>query len=58
VWDCERPEEIVMALPARRFVVKAGRVTVEHDRRTVERWRSAARQSARSVDTSEERHVE
>jgi len=29
-----------MALPARRFVVKAGRVTVEHDRRTVERWRS------------------
>ena len=40
VWDCERPEEIVMALPARRFVVKAGRVTVEHDRRTVERWRS------------------
>ena len=40
VWDCERPEEIVMALPVRRFVVKAGRVTIEHDRRTVERWRS------------------
>ena len=40
VWECERPEEIVMAVPARRFVVKAGRITVEHDRRTVERWRS------------------
>ena len=40
VWECERPEEIVMALPARRLVVKGGRVTVEHHRRTVERWRS------------------
>jgi cytosine deaminase len=40
VWECERPEEIVMALPARRLVVKAGRVSVEHERRVVERWRS------------------
>jgi cytosine/creatinine deaminase len=40
VWECERADEIVMALPARRLVVKAGRVTVEHHRRTVERWRS------------------
>jgi cytosine deaminase len=39
VWECERAEEIVMALPARRLVVKAGRVSVEHHRRTVERWR-------------------
>lgn len=39
VWECERVEEIVMALPPRRLVVKAGRVTVEHERRTVERWR-------------------
>jgi cytosine/creatinine deaminase len=47
VWDCERAEEIVMALPARRLVVKAGRVSVEHHRRTVERWR-AGDASARS----------
>jgi cytosine deaminase len=40
VWECQRPEEIVMALPARRLVVKAGRVSVEHERRTVQRWRS------------------
>src|SRR5205807_407916 len=40
VWDCDRLEEIVMALPQRRLVVKAGRVSVEHERRTVERWRS------------------
>ena len=48
VWECERVEEIVMALPPRRLVVKAGRVTVEHDRRVVERWRSggAARPAA------------
>lgn len=39
VWECERPEEIVMALPPRRLVVKSGRVTVEHERTTVERWR-------------------
>jgi cytosine deaminase len=41
VWECERVEEIVMALPARRLVVKAGRVSVEHERRLVERWRGA-----------------
>jgi hypothetical protein len=28
-----------MALPPRRLVVKGGRVTVEHERRTVQRWR-------------------
>ncbi len=38
-WDCERAEEIVTSLPPRRLVVKAGRVTVEHERRIVERWR-------------------
>src|SRR5437899_9756499 len=48
VWDCDRLEQIVMALPPRRLVVKAGRVSVEHERRTVERWRSnsAARPSS------------
>jgi len=30
----------VMALPPRRLVVKGGRVSVEHERRIVERWRS------------------
>jgi len=32
--------DLVMALPPRRLVVKAGRVTIEHERRTVERWRA------------------
>jgi len=39
-WDCRRPEEIVTSLPARRLVVKGGRVSVEHECRVVERWRS------------------
>ena len=39
-WDCRRPEEIVTSLPARRLVVKSGRVSIEHERRIVERWRS------------------
>ena len=39
LWECERVEDIVMALPPRRLVVKGGRVTVEHERRTVQRWR-------------------
>ena len=48
VWECERPEEIVTSLPARRLVVKTGRVSVEHERRIVERWRSGnAREASR-----------
>ena len=48
VWECERPEEIVTSLPPRRLVVKAGRVSVEHERRIVERWRSGnAREASR-----------
>jgi cytosine deaminase len=39
LWECERVEDIVMALPPRRLVVKSGRVTVEHEHRTVQRWR-------------------
>jgi cytosine/creatinine deaminase len=47
-WDCRRPEEIVTSLPARRLVVKAGRVSIEHERRVVERWRSGnAREAPR-----------
>jgi hypothetical protein len=41
VWECERVEEIVMGLPPRRLVIKSGRVTVEHHRWTVERWRDS-----------------
>lgn len=39
VWECERVEEVVAALPARWRVVKAGRVTVERQRSITERWR-------------------
>ena len=38
-WDCEHVEDIVAARPPRTLVVKRGRVTVEHARRVVERWR-------------------
>jgi len=47
VWECERVEQIVTALPLRRLVVKAGRVTIEHERRTVERWRSGESSGSR-----------
>ncbi len=39
VWDAERAEEVVSALAACRYVVKAGRVTVEHVRDVIEPWR-------------------
>jgi cytosine deaminase len=39
LWECERVEDIVAALPARALVVKDGRVTVESERRHRERWR-------------------
>jgi len=58
VWECERLEDIVMALPPRRLVVKAGRISVELERRTIERWRSKAPTIAPRVDTSEAGHVE
>jgi cytosine deaminase len=40
VWECERPEDIVAALPGRALVLKRGRVTVESERRVTERWRT------------------
>jgi cytosine deaminase len=59
VWDCRRPEEIVTSLPARRLVLKAGRVSVEHERRVVERWRSGnAHADHTRIDTAGGRHVE
>ncbi len=39
VWETERPEDIVAALAPPRLVVKAGRVTVEHERMVKEPWR-------------------
>ena len=39
VWETERPEDIVAALTPPRLVVKAGRVTVEHERTVREPWR-------------------
>jgi cytosine deaminase len=41
VWDTERHEEVISALVPCRLVVKAGRVSVEHERRTREPWREA-----------------
>src|SRR5262249_50360829 len=58
VWECERMEEIVMALPPRRGIGKAGRITVGHQPRTVERWRAGAAPRPSRVDTSEAHHVE
>jgi cytosine deaminase len=39
VWETERMEDVVAALPDRRLVVKHGRVSVEHERRTRLGWR-------------------
>jgi cytosine deaminase len=40
-WDCERVEDVVAVRPPRTLVVKRGRVTLQHARRVVERWRDA-----------------
>lgn len=39
VWNCERVEDIVAALPDRAFVLKDGRVSVEQQRTVRARWR-------------------
>jgi cytosine deaminase len=39
LWDCERAEEIAMGLPDRAVVIKAGRVSVQRERRVQSRWR-------------------
>lgn len=39
VWDCATPADAVATLPPRTLVVKHGRVTIEHERRSRERWR-------------------
>jgi cytosine deaminase len=43
LWDCDRVEHIVAALVPRILIVKSGRISVEHERHVVERWRDAAR---------------
>jgi len=40
VWDCTRAEEAVATLAPRTLVVKRGRVTIEHRREVLERWRA------------------
>jgi len=40
VWDCTRAEDAVATLAPRTLVVKRGRVTVEHRREVIERWRA------------------
>jgi cytosine deaminase len=40
-WDCERVEDVVAMRPPRTLVVKRGHVTLQHERRLVERWRDA-----------------
>ena len=42
VWDCERVEDIVAAKPFRPWVIKNGRITVEHQRRLRPHWRTGA----------------
>ena len=39
LWECERVEDIVAALPARALVIKRGRISIEHERRVRARWR-------------------
>lgn len=39
LWDCERLEDIVAALPSRALVIKNGRVSIEREQRLIERWR-------------------
>jgi cytosine/creatinine deaminase len=41
LWDCAEVEDIPAALPGRRLVLKAGRITVEHERGVRERWRES-----------------
>ncbi len=42
VWNAERVEDIVAGVASPRLVVKAGRVTIEHEHRSIEHWRSKA----------------
>jgi len=39
LWETERPGEVVTTMPARRLVVKAGRLSIQHERTCTEFWR-------------------
>jgi cytosine deaminase len=39
LWECERLEDVVAAQAARKLVIKAGRITVEHEHHRHEPWR-------------------
>jgi cytosine deaminase len=43
VWEAGDVRDVIAALPPCRFVIKAGRVTVEQERRLAEPWRGALR---------------
>ena len=40
LWETERPAEVVTTMAPRRLVVKAGRLSVEHERRCRDLWRA------------------
>ena len=40
LWETERPAEVVTTMAPRRLVVKAGRLSIQHERRCTEFWRS------------------
>jgi cytosine deaminase len=42
LWETERPAEVVTTMAPRRLVVKAGRLSIEHERRCRDLWRTGA----------------
>ena len=42
LWETERPTEVVTTMAPRRLVVKAGRLSIQHERISTEFWRSDA----------------
>src|SRR5215467_11749644 len=42
LWDTERPNEVVTTMAPRRLVVKAGRLSIRHERTCTELWRTGA----------------
>ena len=42
LWETERPAEVVTTMAPRRLVVKAGRLSIEHERSCKDLWRTGA----------------